>query len=738
MKKYYFILLFCLANNLLEAQCWKEVAAGIDHTIALRPDGSLWAWGFNGSGQLGDGSLENKGIPVQIGIDTNWKTISASGNQSFAIKNDGTLWAWGDDLWGQLGINTYGSIKNVPTKVGSASDWKFISAGRTFSIAIKTNGTLWAWGSNVFGQLGNQSSNSYAPTQIDTMTDWEIVAAGGLHTLAIRTDGTLWAWGFNVWGQLGDGSTTNRYTPTKIGIDNDWKNISSGYDHSLALKNDGTLWGWGDNDLGQIGDNTFVEKNVPIQIGSDTHWKSISTGNSNSLAMKIDGTIWAWGHIIGSFSFGTENTRKIPTQIITDTNWKWHTSGETHSFGMRTDGTLWGWGNNNWRKLGDNTSLDKKEPQIISTPVPSGGVLQAFCFNATVADLKATGTKIKWYSVATGGTPLSSNESLSNGNHYYGTQTIGMCESEIRFEVTVILNLTPTPAPTGEAIQTFCGSTTIANLTTSGSNIKWYSSPSGGTALDKTTKLISHNKYYASQTVNYCESAERLSVTFVLQTTPPPIDIPSPFIVCEDSPVGYLHSNTNWYNTPTGGTKIPINTKIIDGATYYATRLGECGESVTRTEIIIKLRTTPPPKSLLNETWISIAGGPGNSLAVRSDGTLWTWGDEYVGLSQPSYRYSPRQEGTDNTWRSVSTGGYKMLGVRTNGEVFQWDNYHSKESLQKDWLIVTTYGNGTDYHSSAIKVDGTLWAWGNNDLGQLGDGTFVTKINPTKINESSD
>ena len=286
LKTVYYLLFFCLASHSLQAQCWQTVAAGIDHTIAIRPDGSLWAWGFNGSGQLGDGSLQNRGTPVQIGTDTDWKVISAAGNQSFAIKIDGTLWAWGDNLWGELGLGTFGNQKNIPSKVGNASDWKSISAGRTFSLAIKNNGTLWAWGENFSGQLGNQSAAAYVPTQVGTATDWKIVAAGGVHTLAIRTEG---------------------------------------YGHSLAIKTDGTLWGWGDNNLGQVGDDTFIDKSVPTKIGLSTSWKSISSGMSNSLGIKTDGTIWAWGQIIGKFGFGTDNARKIPTQLA-DTNWQWNTS----------------------------------------------------------------------------------------------------------------------------------------------------------------------------------------------------------------------------------------------------------------------------------------------------------------------------------------------------------------------------------------------------------------------------
>src|SRR5690349_12371564 len=211
------LLLSCFYFS-LNAQCWKMTSAGINHTIAIKNDGTLWAWGFNGSGQLGNGaSGDYKTEPIQIGTASNWETVSAGANTSLAIKTDGTLWAWGDNFWGQVGDGTFGNQKTVPTKIGTATNWKSIAAGMMFSLAIKTDGTLWTWGSNTDGQLGHTAS-PFTPQQVGTATNWKSVSGGAFHTVAVKTDGTLWAWGGNTNGQLGDGTTNSQSVPKQIGV----------------------------------------------------------------------------------------------------------------------------------------------------------------------------------------------------------------------------------------------------------------------------------------------------------------------------------------------------------------------------------------------------------------------------------------------------------------------------------------------------------------------------------------
>lgn len=592
MKRFCYLLFLGALPSLVNAQCWQTLSAGMDHTVAVQSDGTLWAWGFNESGQLGDGTTAEKQIPTQIGTDSDWKTVSASGNHTLAIKTDGSLWTWGDNLWGQLGNGAVGTQKNAPAKIGTATDWKAVYAGSTFSFGIKTDGTLWAWGDNFSGQLGI-SSYPFTPTKVGTDTNWKSISAGGSHTLAIKTDGSLWAWGLNSDDQLGDGTAIDKNIPTKIGTALNWASISAGYDFSMALKTDGTLWVWGNNDMGQLGDGTYAGKNIPMQLGIASDWQAITTGSDNSLAIKTDGTLWAWGWIIGKFGFGTDNTKNIPTQTGTASDWMTVSSGESHSFAFKTDGTLWAWGDNTWGKLGNDSWLDQSEPGLISSAAPTGDAVQTFCNAATISNLTATGSTIKWYGMATGGVALSNTTALVNGSHYHASQTKYNCESESRLDITVSLNTTPTTAPSGSSSQSFCGSASIVDLTVTGADIKWYTASSGGIPLTTTTVLENGSHYFASQTLNACESSARLDVMVTITQAPAGQVTQT---LCTGATVSNLvatGADIKWYNASTGGSVLPGTTVLVNGNHYYATQTINSLESCDRLKVTVSITATP-------------------------------------------------------------------------------------------------------------------------------------------------
>jgi len=295
-------------------------------------------------------------------------TIEAGGGHTLAIRTDGTLWVWGRNEFGQLGLGD-GTNRLIPTQVGTDANWSRIAADNFHSLAVRTDGTLWAWGRNNFGQLGlNDTTHRLIPTQVGTDTNWSRVAAGLNHTLAIRTDGTLWVWGANESGQLGLNDTINRHIPTQVGTDTNWSRVEASSGHTLAIRTDGTLWVWGRNNGGQLGLNDTTNRHIPTRVGTDTNWSRVAAGSGHTLAIRTDGTLWAWGaNESGQLGLNDITRRLVPTRVGTDTNWSRVAAGSGHTLAIRTDGTLWAWGANESGQLGLNDITRRLVPTRVGT-----------------------------------------------------------------------------------------------------------------------------------------------------------------------------------------------------------------------------------------------------------------------------------------------------------------------------------------------------------------------------------
>jgi alpha-tubulin suppressor-like RCC1 family protein len=373
MKKLYTILVALNTFIGSYAQCFQDISNGFAYSIAIKNNGTLWSWGFNQFGQLGDGTNSNKNVPTQVGANANWSKISAGVfSHTIALKSDGTLWGWGNNDFGQLGDGTNDNT-NIPKQIGTETNWSAITAGYNFSIALKSDGTLWAWGVNSEGQLGDGTTVIFrnVPTQIGTTNNWSIISAGWYHVLAIKTDGTLWSWGWNNSGQLGNGNQTNSNQPLQIGTETNWSKIDGGGNFSLALKTNGTLWAWGNNNYAQLGDGTYTNRNIPVQIGTSSNWNTICAGGSHSVSIKSNGTLWAWGfNNFGELGDGTQLTRVIPTSIGFNTNWNKLDAGSVFTSALKNDDSLYTWGNNEDGQLGDSTYINKNIPTSIAcTPL---------------------------------------------------------------------------------------------------------------------------------------------------------------------------------------------------------------------------------------------------------------------------------------------------------------------------------------------------------------------------------
>jgi len=272
----------------------KPLANSSEGVSAVKSDGTLWSWGRNQIGQLGLNNTVNVSSPIQVGSGTSWSKIARGSYTSFAIKTDGTLWSWGVNEYGNLGLNqSYPAVSNVssPVQVGASTDWADVAAFGRAGLALKTNGTIWSWGRNVLGNLGLNGVSSgttgtvSSPTQIGALTTWSKIATSTYHALALKTDGTLWTWGSNQFGQLGLGDVNNISSPVQIGALTTWTLPNKEMSTAVWVpKTDGTLWVWGRNQYGQLGLGDVILRSSPVQLGALTSW-SAATGDRAALLL---------------------------------------------------------------------------------------------------------------------------------------------------------------------------------------------------------------------------------------------------------------------------------------------------------------------------------------------------------------------------------------------------------------------------------------------------------------------
>lgn len=318
-----------------------ELGGGRNFGLALKTDGTVWSWGVNDSGQLGDGSQTNRTRPVAVSFVAPAPTIvevSSGHYHSLAADSAGKAWAWGRNNNGQLGDGTT-TKRSRPVRVGTLTAVHLLAGGRDHSLALKNDGTVWAWGSNAFGQIGDgTSTRRLSPVQVLGLTRPVIqIAAGREHSLALEDDGSVWAWGSNVYGQLGDGTKTNRNRPVRITSLSAVTDVEAGAHHSLALRSTGTVASWGRNYRGELGDGTTTIRTLPITVPGISGGTSIAAGRDHSLVVLSDGTMRAWGfNTSGELGDGTTTTRRSPVTILGVTGAVLAEGGEDYSIALVT------------------------------------------------------------------------------------------------------------------------------------------------------------------------------------------------------------------------------------------------------------------------------------------------------------------------------------------------------------------------------------------------------------------
>jgi alpha-tubulin suppressor-like RCC1 family protein len=640
---------------------YNTASATMNFTYSVNAASYYHAWGQNSSNQHGDGLPNAMSMVVtQVGVDNDWQAISAGGSFSHAIRS-GRLYAWGLGTSNQLGDGT-SVTKTLPVQIGTATDWTAVSNGQFHGLGLRS-GTLWAWGFGGNGRIGDGTAlNRSSPVQIGVDSDWTMVAAGGSHSLGIK-GGKLYAWGLNTNGQVGDGTTTQRLSPVQIGTDTDWTWISAAQMGSFSMGiRAGRLYAWGLNTNGQLGLGDQTQRTSPVQVGAFTDWTMVSAGSVHTVALRAGGQIYAWGlNSSGQLGDGTTTQRTSPVQIGSDTTWTAVNAGHAHSVAMKS-GEIWSFGNNQFGQHADGTTVDRSSPVRI-------------------------GSDSNWSAIEIG---FHHNLMLSAGKLYViGNNSSG----QLGITTSTSQRLAPTQI---------------------GTDSNWSKLSAGGSH----TLGIRDGVLYAWGTNSNNQLGDGTNVT---RTTPVKIG-----------------AFTDWTHVAAGlNASLAIRAGRLYGWGYnlYGT-IGDGTQTQRSAPVQIGVDT--------NWTDVALSYNGYHALGIKG-GQLYAWGYNNVsqlGDGTTTNRLSPVLIDANTTWTSIGVGTQHSLGIRggmlfgwgvnSNGQVGDGTGVNKTTPVQIGALTTWTKVVGGSYHSFALRA-GTLWGWGVNSSYQLGDGSVTQRTAPVQI-----
>ncbi|NOX08026.1 MAG: tandem-95 repeat protein [Gammaproteobacteria bacterium] len=698
-----------------QSQIYEHFSGGENHTLALRSDGTVWAWGGNNYGQLGNGDFGGGSTPVQALGLSNIIDLAAGDFHSVALRSDRTVWLWGHNNNGQLGKDSAEHESSIPSQLVGLTAVDAVAAGRQYTVALKTDGTVWSWGRNSYGQLGNDSTTSTEiPQQAVGLSNIIAISAGRYHALALKGDGTVWAWGRNNYGQLGDGSDTQRTIPVQVSGLTGVVSIASGGSHNIAMKSDGTLWLWGWNLYGQLGDGTMTDSAIPVQIAGLTGVDSMAAGRYHTLVSRSDGTVWSWGrNLEGQLGGNTTSGSTSPVLMTSLSDITAVSAGYKHSLARASDNTLWAWGRNGYGQLGDGADL------VLTTPRTMSEIRSVLAITA--------GRK---HSAAI----------LDDGRVWsWGDGDDGELGNAATVDVSV-----PVPVAGLKSVrQVTLGIGFSVALKEDGTVWSWGSNGYGRLG-DGTTNDSSVPVQVSSLSDVSDISAGRYHVLALMS----------------DGSVqswgrnsdGQLGDGSNTHrHTPVqvGGLSGVI---AIAAGGYHSFALrndgtvwawgrntnGQLGDNSFVDSAV------PVQVSGLSAI-TAIAGGGYHGFALKDDDSLWVWGRNdrgQVGNGSLSDLATPVSILTNVA--DFSAGDYHSLAIRNDGTLWSWgwndngqlgngDTFNSSTPVQMQNagnVIAIAAGY---YHSMMLRTDGTVATWGYDNNGQLGTGRSLISTVPLRV-----
>ncbi|MBN2724387.1 MAG: hypothetical protein JXR95_09980 [Deltaproteobacteria bacterium] len=360
---------------------YQTISTGNSHTCAIDSNGKVWCWGNNLSGQLGNNSIQSSDIPEEVILEEQTTINSADGgdNSTCALDDSGDAWCWGSNLYGQLGNNeTTDSLVPVEVEMPAGITFTAISTGSYFSCAIDTEGQIWCWGSNNYGQLGNNLSvNSPVPVEIHNPDNkfFTSLNAGSAHVCALDDSGKPWCWGSNLYGQLGINTTNDSPVPVAVLIQENLilNSISCSDGNSCALDNSGNAWCWGRNNYGQIGNNSTLQALTPksVDMPESTSFSSIGAGKSHNCALDTSGNAWCWGaNNLGQLGIDSTSGWGYPVEVHMPENTTFSaiSTGVAHNCALADNNRVWCWGFNSNGQLGVGDSVTRTLPALTMDP----------------------------------------------------------------------------------------------------------------------------------------------------------------------------------------------------------------------------------------------------------------------------------------------------------------------------------------------------------------------------------
>ncbi len=658
-----------------------QLCTGGAHSLALRSDGRVLAWGWDGFGQLGQGRLLFRAAAAQVTSLSGIRSVSSRfGGHALAVASDGRLHAWGSNDNGQLGDGTriYRGNSVVTALVSGVSA---ASAGGGFSMALAQDGTVWSWGANQYGMLGDGTTTPRAtPARVAGLTDIVAISAANYHALALRRDGTVWAWGRNSYGQLGTGGTTDSLRPVQVPGLTNAVGISAANGWSVAVRGDGTVWAWGRNNLAQLGVAGIPARATPAAIPGLTQVVSVSALGAHGLALRLDSTVWGWGNNgWGQLGLGpgtASATPRAPVAIPSLAGILAISAGDQHSLVLRTDGAVLGFGYNAWGELG----LDNARYPYLESPAAIPGASGAAGLNAgfEVSFLVVRGSVV--------GFGKNNYQQLASGLATPQNQT------------------TPLLVPALDGVASIaCGMFASYAVKADGTLWAWgdneWAAMGDGTFVSRSTPArVAGVPAITRVSAAYSSYASNDEPHHVLA-----LDQSGRVWAWGANTSGQLGTGGGSSMVPVAVTSLPVIAEVAAGAYHSLARdaqgrawawgnngNGELGDGTTTG------RTTPVQVPGL-ATVTHVAAGWNWSLATTADGRAWSWGEDYRG----------------------------QLGTGASAD------QHAPVALPT-LAGVQAIAAGSD-HGLAVLGDGSLWAWGNNGSGAVGDGTGTDRVRPVRI-----